>query len=168
MRYVDDFVILNDNMEELESYKERINKFLTDKLLIELHPQKCKITQIGRNFAFLGFRVFNHHKLLRKSNIGKMRRKFERLKRAYSVGTITYDAIYGYFQGWLAYASLADTYGLRKKLGKEIEKSFPNEVSNTEINRLIKYTNSSSMYFIPQYRSNLSNLSQLNTFSCFN
>jgi hypothetical protein len=138
IRYVDDFVILHEDENVLNEYKNRINEFLRERLFLELHPQKCKITQMGRNITFLGFRIFDHHKLLRKSNMRKMMRKFEWLKRKHAIGVISYDAVYDYFQGWMAYASHANTYKLRRRLTEEIEEHFPGEVSIVELNRLEK------------------------------
>ena len=43
VRYVDDFVILHESEKQLELWKEKIDKFLREKLKLELHPQKSKI-----------------------------------------------------------------------------------------------------------------------------
>ena len=74
IRYVDDFIILHENRETLEKYKEAISKFLIENLKIELHTGKTKIIMLSRGVNLLGYRIFFHYKLLRKSN----KRKFER------------------------------------------------------------------------------------------
>jgi len=138
IRYVDDFVILHKHKKTLEIYKERINKFLKNRLLIELHPGKSKIMPLKKGINFLGFRIFNHHKLLRKTNLRKIKKTLESYKQIYTEGKITYDQIYEYLQGWLAYAKQANTYKLRNKLLAAIEQEFPNEVAALEINKLLK------------------------------
>ena len=72
IRYVDDFVILYESKEQLEKWKEEIDKFLKEKLKIELHTQKSRIIHLSKGVDFVGFRNFYHHKLLRKRNIIKM------------------------------------------------------------------------------------------------
>ena len=139
VRYVDDFVILHHNKATLEFYKEKINEFLKNQLLLRVHPQKCTITPLERNVNFLGFRMFPHHRLLRKSNLHKIKWKLNHFKQLYAKGTIHYDTIYECFQGWIAYASNGNTYKLRRKISKEIEAHFPHEISTAELNRISKY-----------------------------
>lgn len=138
IRYVDDFVILQSDKDDLLNYKDRINKFLKQRLNIKLHPDKSKIILLRNRLTFLGFRIFYYHKLLKKSNLRKMMANFEILKQAYKDKKIDYDGIYDFFEGWFAYAKHANTYTLRKKLAVEIEDIFPNEISTKEINRLAK------------------------------
>ena len=138
IRYVDDFVILDCNKNRLKRYKEQINQFLIQKLKIELHPDKSKILQIGSRLTFLGFRIFHYHRLLKKSNLRNMRKKFSILLEQYKEHKIDYDTIYDFFEGWFAYAKHANTYKLRKKISIELGSSFTNEISTKEINRMAK------------------------------
>ena len=50
---------------------------------------------------------------------------------------MTYDDIFNSFEGWFAYAKLADTYYLRKKLFIILQNQYPREIATKEINRLI-------------------------------
>lgn len=83
IRYVDDFVILHDSKIVLEEFKSKIDNFLKEKLKLELHPEKSKILILDHGINFLGFRVFYHHKLIRKKNIRKFERKLLSLKEEY-------------------------------------------------------------------------------------
>jgi RNA-directed DNA polymerase len=138
IRYVDDFVILDSDKNRLKRYKELINQFLKQELKIELHPDKSKIILMGGRLTFLGFRIFDYHRLLKKSNLRNFRSKFRILKKEYKDKRIDYDTIYDFFEGWFAYAKHANTYNLRKKIAIEMADSFPNEISTKEINRVIK------------------------------
>lgn len=75
IRYVDDFVILHRSKEKLLLYKWLINNFLKQKLKLELHPEKSKIIPLYDGVNLLGFRVFYHYKLPRKSNIINFERR---------------------------------------------------------------------------------------------
>jgi len=138
IRYVDDFVILHKSKQKLRNYRERINKFLKEKLALELHPGKSKIIPLKQGVNFLGLRVFYHHKLLRKTNLRKMKKTLITYKQLYQEGKLNYDTIYEYLQGWLAYAKQANTHKLRKKLLEAIEREFPNEIATLQINKLVK------------------------------
>ena len=48
IRYVDDFVILHESREQLGVWKEQIDRFLREKLKIELHQQKSRIIPLSR------------------------------------------------------------------------------------------------------------------------
>ena len=76
IRYVDDFIILHKDKEQLEFYKEQINKFLKNNLKLELHPDKSKIISQNKPIPFVGFRIFNNYKLLRKFNRKNIQRRF--------------------------------------------------------------------------------------------
>lgn len=138
IRYVDDFVIFEIDKGKLEFYKKEINIFLKNELNIQLHPDKSKILRLDNTINFLGFRVFYYHKLLKKSNIRKMRQKLKSLKQEYKLHEVDYDSIYDFIEGWRAYSKNANSYKLRRKIAAEFEKDFANEISTKEINRCLK------------------------------
>ena len=88
IRYVDDFVILHKNKYQLREYKERINEFLKEKLSLELHTGKSKIIPLKQGVNFLGLRVFYFHKLVRKTNLRRMKRTLTTYKQLYQEGKL--------------------------------------------------------------------------------
>ncbi len=130
IRYVDDFVILHDSKEILESYKEKIDIFLKEKLQLEIHPTKSKILLLKKGISFLGFRNFAYHRLLRKANILNMKRKIIQATQR------DYDSLCEFLEGWMAYANYASTYNLRRKIANFIETIFPGNISLLQIDRL--------------------------------
>ena len=85
----------------------------------------------------------------------KMRQKFESLKKEYTHQNAEYDSIYNFFEGWLAYARLADTYCLIKKRIIEFEEAFQNEISTKEVDRYIKEDCNFHKMKVKQPRDNL-------------
>jgi retron-type reverse transcriptase len=81
IRYVDDFVILNNSKLQLKIWKVYISNFLKSKLKLELHPDKSKIVNISKGVDFVGFRNFYHFRILRKRNIRKILYKIKQIKR---------------------------------------------------------------------------------------
>jgi|TARA_B100001971_G_C18222324_1_gene558026 retron-type reverse transcriptase len=125
IRYVDDFVILHHDKKQLKEWIEQIDNFLKEKLAIELHPFKSKVLNLENGINFLGFRVFLHFKLLRKSNMNNFERKFYRMKILFDQDLLDREKVLESFQGWLAYASHANTYKYRTNQIKLFNKSFP-------------------------------------------
>ncbi len=116
IRYVDDFVILYENKKQLVKWKEQIDRFLREKLKIELHTQKSRIISLSKGIDFVGFRNFYYFKLLRKRNIKKMSRKIS----LFTNGCTDFGFLSESYQGWQAYAKWANTHRLRKKFKLEI------------------------------------------------
>ena len=138
IRYVDDFVIFNSDRKKLEFYKEEINQFLKSRLEVQMHPDKSRIFRLGNCINFLGFRAFYHHKIIKKSNLRKMRNMLQFLKEKYRNRNIDYDSLYDFLEGWIAYAKNSNTYNLRRKILAEFEHEFLKEISTKEINRYLK------------------------------
>lgn len=105
----------------LEKYKHDINNYLLNKLKLELHPHKSKIVPLGNGINLLGYRAYYYHKLLRRSNIRKFKRKFnEKLKLHYQQ-FLSYEDFIQSLQGWFGYSIWANTYKLRSKIFDAIE-----------------------------------------------
>jgi len=116
IRYVDDFVILNNSKKQLEIWKKKINEFLENKLKIKLHADKSRIISLSRGMDFVGFRNFYYFKLLRKRNVKSIFCKVDEYKK----GKICKGKLLEIFQGWNAYAKWADSYGLRRGVVQKI------------------------------------------------
>jgi retron-type reverse transcriptase len=138
IRYVDDFVILHNDKFILEQYKKEINKFLVNKLILELHQDKSKITILNKGVKFLGMRLFPTHKIIIKRNLRKFKKKLSKLKILLEEKKIEYDEFYDFLEGWCAYTSNADTYNYKKKILKDIEYIINKNISTKEYNRYLK------------------------------
>ena len=125
--------------------------FLKSKLKVQLHPDKSKILKSGNSINFLGFRVFYYHKLLKKSNIRKMKWKLKSLAQEFKLHEIDYDSIYDSLEGWIAYAKNANSYKLRRKIPAEFEKDFILEISTKEISRYLKIKKNYSPCFLHKH-----------------
>ena len=137
LRYVDDFIILKNDPRTLEKYKLQIQAFLKEKLSLTLHPEKSKILYLKQGIPILGFRIFPHHKLLRRGNMQRRIKELKKQKELYKESFISYDEIYNSFQGWNVFARQANTFKIRSKLHQQFEKDYPKEVATVEVNRLL-------------------------------
>lgn len=120
LRYVDDFVIVHRSKKQLQEWQEKIDRFLSDELCIQLHAQKTQIVPLEGGVPLVGFRIFRHHKLLKKSNKRRLWERINRLKAGLKSGEITKEHIALSMSGWQGYAKMGNTYGLRQKVEREI------------------------------------------------
>jgi hypothetical protein len=130
IRYVDDFVILHDSKDQLKKWKNEIDIFLKEKLDLELHPNKSQVLKLEKGIKFLGFRIFYHHKLLRKSNMKHFERKLNQMEFMFEEGLLNREEVVEKLEGWLAYASKGDTHKYRKHLMRIFNKLFPYKKGN--------------------------------------
>jgi RNA-directed DNA polymerase len=121
LRYVDDFVLLHRDKKILEKWKEEINLFLKSNLKIEFHPDKTKIFPVHKGLTMLGFRVFNHYRLLKKSNARRIWKRINIFDRAFRDKKMSGEALRESINGWLAYAEFANTYKLRNKVIAKVD-----------------------------------------------
>jgi retron-type reverse transcriptase len=124
IRYVDDFVILSDRKDELEALRTKINLFLQERLALALHPDKSKIITLQRGIGFLGFRIFPHHRLLRRKNMLKFHRKMSAFRQEYQQGEVDRETVVAALQGWLAYAEHGNTYKYRRQILHDFNQYF--------------------------------------------
>ncbi len=124
IRYVDDFVILSSSARELAKYKEKIDVFLKEKLLLQLHPDKSKVLNLEQGIPFLGFKIFFYHRIPRKTNLRKFKNKLKELKILYQENQITRENVVEHLEGWMAYAKQGNTYKYRRNLLRNFNKNF--------------------------------------------
>ncbi|MDP3962790.1 MAG: RNA-directed DNA polymerase, partial [bacterium] len=67
IRYADDFVIFNKNIEELQNLMPKIELFLKNQLKLSLHPHKIYLKTLSSGVDFLGWVNFFDHRVLRTS-----------------------------------------------------------------------------------------------------
>lgn len=72
IRYCDDFCIFGDNKSVLHEYKEKIQKFLYDKL--KLCFSKSVVFPVAHGISFIGYRHFKKFNMLRKYGAQKMKK----------------------------------------------------------------------------------------------
>lgn len=124
LRYVDDFVILHNDKSILERWKREIGGFLKSSLKLELHPEKSRIIPLQKGIALLGFRIFRHYRLLKRSNARRIWKRLRRFRQKYGAGEMEKEEISRSLDGWLAYAGFADTYKLRMRVSSAFAEAF--------------------------------------------
>lgn len=120
-RYMDDVVIISNDKAQLHAWREQIELFLMDELKLKTNS-KTQVFPIaknnGRALDFLGYRIYQSHRLLRKSSVKRIKSKLKKFHKEYREGTVGEKEITQSITSWIAHAKHADTFGLRSQLLK--------------------------------------------------
>ena len=87
-RYMDDFLIIHPDKQHLKELRDTIRRFLHERLGLNLHPKKVSIQNVSHGVAFVGYRIFHHHVLVRSKTVQRFQRKLARRKKAAEQGLI--------------------------------------------------------------------------------
>ena len=77
IRYADDFVILSQDKSWLQELTFKIGDFLSERLKLELHPNKVYIKTFASGVDFLGWVHFPKHRVLRTATKKRMFKKIK-------------------------------------------------------------------------------------------
>jgi len=88
VRYMDDVIILGDNKKELHEIKEEIDKFLKEKLKLDLN-NKTAIRPVDTGIEFVGFRTWGTYKRIKKQTAKRMKRSVKHLSKLLATGEIS-------------------------------------------------------------------------------
>lgn len=111
IRYMDDFVILSPDKEQLRSWLARIEQFLREELKLEFN-QKTTILAAKNGIDFVGYKHRATHRKVRKDSIKRIKRTIKKCES----GKITKEQLQKSIQSWTGHAGHADSYNLRKKI----------------------------------------------------
>jgi len=87
VRYADDFVILDQDKNYLQTILPKISEFLQTKLKLSLHPDKVFIKTLASGVDFLGWMHFPHHRVPRTSSKRRMLKRLEQNSKKESLAS---------------------------------------------------------------------------------
>lgn len=119
LRYVDDFVILSKDPDELVAFKEKIKQFLSDKLSLQLHPKRQKLMPASSGIDFLGYIVRQNYILVRRRVINNLRSKLQDFESSKEVDL---DQLQSTTSSYLGHFKWGNTYRLKNRIKNRIEK----------------------------------------------
>ena len=120
IRYMDDFIIFENDREKLVEFKTRIRNFLKIKLALELHEGKSQIYNTKNGIKFLGFRIFKNHRKLATDNVRRFKKRLNKFGYLLDCGRIRESQIRDSVRCWAAHSSYANTNGLRLNMFNDL------------------------------------------------
>lgn len=104
-RYMDDVVILSNNLNQLREDFKKIEEFSLQRLGLKISHWAAQPVSHGINF--LGYRIWPTHKLLRQDSVVRAKRKIKKY-----VKTKDYAALEKFTASWAGHAKWADVNNL--------------------------------------------------------
>ena len=101
--------------------KYDIKKFLNEKLQLDLN-KKTSYFPLKNGVIFCGYKIYTTHKLLKRANIQRMKKRIKNWNKKYTLNTNKIDEIKKWqqsFFAWKGYAKEAEKYNLYKSLEKK-------------------------------------------------
>lgn len=115
-RYTDDFVIVSSDREYLFGLIEPIQRFLSERLRLALHPKKVSIRPYHQGIDFLGYVVLPYHIVVRTKTRRRVFRKLKERVEQFRNGTTHEWTLLGSFRSYRGVFSHADAHGISKTL----------------------------------------------------
>jgi len=113
-RYMDDTVILSNNRDELKRWQQIIHRFIG--IYMKLKFSKWHISSLSKPLNFLGYRITERYKLIRKDSVIRAKRKIKTYTRSKDENRLKM-----FLASWLGHVKYANSYNLIHFIQKEIK-----------------------------------------------
>ncbi|ETR72310.1 MAG: hypothetical protein OMM_07585 [Candidatus Magnetoglobus multicellularis str. Araruama] len=123
VRYMDDFILFQNNKIILKQNLERIQQFLHEKLILELKPN-IQLNYCSMGIPFLGFRIFPNKIRFTAYSRKRFIKKFRKYERKWLTDEWTNDELVRHMEPLFAHAQMADTKALRRDVIQRFGVSF--------------------------------------------
>ena len=127
VRYVDDLVIVHEQRDQLVAWRERIERFLEERLKLELNEARTKLAPVSSGIDFLGYVIHPTHRLVRRRVVGNLRAALSKIEKetfgrgrdgvvVVRSGARTHDQLVAVMNSYLAHFKRANAHRLTKSL----------------------------------------------------
>ena len=113
LRYVDDFVILSRDKEELQRFGAEVEKFVTERLSLRLHPTRRRLLPVSVGIDFLGYVVRQNYILVRRRVVNNLKDKIRQFTQSKEIDA---GAVKAMIASYFGHFKWADSYRLQEKL----------------------------------------------------
>ena len=95
IRYMDDFIIISNDLNKLKKAKDIITNKLKEEYKIDINEKKTMITKVNHYFSFLGysFKIRNNKTIIkvREESLNKIKKKIKLLSYQLKIDKISYN-----------------------------------------------------------------------------
>lgn len=114
IRYMDDFVMLSRDKQQVRDWCDATAQFLSQ-CGLRLNP-KTAILRAAHGIPFVGYRIWPCYRRIRQSTLRRIRRRLRDLQGQYASQQVDATALAKSLQSWAAHLAHADTGRLRTAL----------------------------------------------------
>lgn len=91
VRYVDDFVLVDEDKNKLKSLIAPIDMFLKERLALRVHPGKIQLQETRKGVDFLGYFIRPNHTLVRQKVVRRCKKRLQDFSEAFSADDICHE-----------------------------------------------------------------------------
>jgi RNA-directed DNA polymerase len=121
LRYMDDFLIFENDHSRLESMRMSIDVFLKDQLKLELHISKSQIFKTAQGIKFLGFRLYPKRRRIATQGVRRFRQRLKKFRYSLANGLMEENKVAESILCWKAHSTYANAARLRQSLSQETD-----------------------------------------------
>ena len=110
-RYMDDIVVLGNSISELKVLFDEIKSFAKNVLLLDI--SRWQISPVSKGVNFLGYRIWQKYKLIRKSSVLRAKRKIR-----YYLKNNKIEELNRFIASWKGHVSWANSHNLQNYLNQ--------------------------------------------------
>ena len=114
IRYMDDFILWDDEKEILRSRLEEIDRFLAERLLLTLKTPALNKTGFG--LSFLGYRLFPGHLRLARRSRARLRNRYREARRLFDRDEWNEADFARHIEPLFAFAARAESRRFRRRI----------------------------------------------------
>lgn len=119
VRYMDDFIIILNTMEELKIIKKKIEEYLLNMLNLSLKKEATYFNKVDNGISFCGVRIFKNLIRVKRESITISQTKIKQKLKEYQNKEITEEELYKTLNSIFGYWKKYNTRNLRIKLIKK-------------------------------------------------
>lgn len=137
LRYMDDFLFIVKTKEDAKIIKAKVEDFIHNNLKLELnHKSRYYPAHFGINFC--GFRIFETHRLVRKSCKKKINKNIKNWNKLWENNKLDYNQMQMSINSWLGHVKHANSYKLTQKIFKKCKFLYTDDLYEKDILKLEK------------------------------
>jgi len=129
LRYMDDFIAICRDKSEARYVYFEMERFVEMDIGLKLNP-KSRIQPISKGLNFCGYRMWPTHRLPRKRNVRRMRKRLLRMCRLYKHGALNKEAIMQVWASFLGYMKHCNSLNTVINISKDVDKKLKGELLN--------------------------------------
>ncbi len=120
VRYMDDMNLFSNNKADLKVAFRMCAKYLEEELNLAVKPGSVLLNNRMHGLPFLGFRIFPHLIRMKAGNVKRLAAKIKLRQYQCKTNQIDETALYRSVQSMLAFAGIADSHQLVKRISCSI------------------------------------------------
>ena len=118
VRYCNDFILLHDSRQRLRELLAAVRDYLQD-IRLRLNERRLHIRPVRAGLTFVGYRLWDEHRLLRKRNVRQFRRRMRWMRKAFAAGRIEWPEVKTRLDSWIGHARQSNCERLLRRLSRE-------------------------------------------------